>query len=202
MIEYAQRALTAAGYPMPGEKLGEGAYAKVYALDDKRVVKVTCDCTDAAVAELARKAQLRGGARNLVQIERVMRIPVDNRWFDAYVIVAERLQPLPYALEISVPIRCRSIGRGNGFLDKVRLRAAGEPNNPPGVNARGDIITVWDCAAANLKGIADDLKSIGVTYFYDYHWKNVMLRPGDRVVLSDFGGDTETSEQPEIEVVP
>lgn len=193
MFEAALRCLERAGYPQPGRVLGEGVFATAYELGEHLVAKVTCDETDAAVAELARRAQLTGGCRNLMRVERVWQVQTD------FLIVAERLQPIPEHLHKYLPSRLSSIEcNSSNIHDVVRKWREGVGM----VSTEwwyGDRATVWGTAAANILGIAEDLASIGVTRFTDYHRYNVMLRPGDRIVLSDFGFETQ-SPQPEIEV--
>jgi hypothetical protein len=176
-----------------GEWLGQGAFATVYAMadDPTKVIKVTGDGADAAVAELARRAQDEGKCQNLVRVYSVTKVPYrtsntlcwDNH---AYVIVAERLEPIPPEAHGHLPSYHHYIDSGAHDMMQAALRAA-DGNALRCEWALPAQTNVWSVAAANIKGMTDDLRSLGVTRWDDFKLNNVMLRPGDRIVVTDFG---------------
>jgi hypothetical protein len=165
----------------------------VYPLDDHRVVKVTDDWRDAHTAELARRAQAEGKCPNLMRVERVWALPKYNVYGERlYCYVAKRLQPLPECIyNYGVPTQPRSFRLTTWNLPEIvdYFANGGKSEHK---------LTPWGCAAMNILGIVEDLRSIGVTAMTDYKASNVMIRPGDRVVLSDFGC-SQSPHKPEIE---
>lgn len=171
-----------------GVFLGGGCFANVSSIknDPSKVIKVTGDPRDAVLAEAARKAQLQGKCKNLAHVHRVIECKA-NEWNDysQYLCIVELLQPIPDAWISEVPYNtwsfdCRklSVDEQDDMLAIAREAAKGN------VDCR---CSPWALAAMNLKGMADDLAYLGVEEWFDYKLENVMLRPGDRVVMSDFG---------------
>jgi hypothetical protein len=146
---------------------------------------------------LARRAQLQGKCKNLVRVDRVIQVPIRS-WRSCndyqYIIIAERLQPIPPEAYKFLPNYQSDICiQSDDMMDAARRVAAGEIVQP---DWRA-VPTVWGIAACNIKGMLDDLRSLGVTCWEDFKLTNVLLRPGDRIVVSDFG--CTQSPTPEIE---
>ncbi len=185
-----------------GDCLGRGAFARVYAIkgDDTRVVKITGDEDDAYVAELARRAQLEGKCSNLVRVYRVLACKEDTStsiWHNnttSYIVISERLQRIPDEAGLYMP-NCESDidYRAQDLMKAADLAAEGDARG----NDYRKPVSVWGVAACNIKGMVDDLRSLGVKSWSDFKLTNVMLRPGDRIVVTDFG--CTESPIPELE---
>lgn len=200
-LECAIRTLRANGFkPEDNPRfLGAGVYGKTYVLSDDRVFKITRDRTDALTAAWAMRYQKRGLCPNLVRVDRVWKLSAKSAYDDTlYLIVAERLKPIPRAAfeKWGAPSYMGSLGECKRDLIVIADRWA-NGTMPPITRYNYEIRNyervapnVWAWAAMNLKGIADDLRLMGIRDYGDYHLENVMIRPGDRVVLSDFGSAT------------
>lgn len=187
-----------------GALLGQGAFAKVYEyrdaetgkLDETRVVKITHDESDACAAELARRAQERGECKNVVRVFTVLRTlqAVDSFWAgrEAYIIVSERLTPIPREVKDRMPQSSYAIW--DGCYDPIRAVEKAVENGC--INPAAHYLSpvplacvddVWTMAASNIVGMCQDLRKLGVTMWDDYKPANTMYRPGYGIVISDLG---------------
>lgn len=187
-----------------GLRLGEGGFATVYEMysaltgdkDKHHVVKITYDETDAFTADLARRAQDAGGCKNLVRVYDVV-AALEPAYYDrqrkAYIIISEKLEMVPYEVASKMPDAAWSIYADTSDIMKSVALASKYGYKP---DVWCNKLNVFEMAASNIKGMCEDLASIGITAWDDYKPRNTMYRPGYGIVVSDLGCTVSPKHDP------
>lgn len=231
LVYFAPKLLERLGLPDKDWELvqriiGVGEYAVVYAVDDRRVLKVTTDMDDAASAEAVRR---HGRTRGLVEIFEVGRIHRKDEE-DLFVIVAERvgIYPKDVSKEVDLAAYIAKLGiyevELKDFDDNYIFRAIakllkiesgllldGLPEIALREWARSkgfdfpspELVRKF---AQDLKVASDTAWNLGFTINNDLHMGNIGYRKDEQgnleAVVIDYGYESwRRGDKPEVSIV-